>query len=162
MATGAEQTRTVAAIYLFAATGTSACHDVVKSGYQFHQPYLEPFWSIKYPAHGDALMYYTTLPESDPAIVNNLVGNRISAVNASECYRNNDLYRGYMPTWAYWWGSNSVKSNVGIMNYDFINYDIDPANHEQYRNHALGILHFFPWDQSVWPGFPQQYVSCRC
>ncbi len=139
-----EQMKVVSAIYLFAATGNETFHQVVKDGYNTLQPFVEPFWTLKYATHGDALMYYIQLEDADVDIVNTIVTKRINEGNSSEFYfNNNDLYRGYMPTWAYWWGSNSGKANVGIMNYDYINYALDSDNHKRYRDHALGILHFF-------------------
>ena len=101
-------------------------------------PYVENFWSLKSPEDGDVLMYYTKLEGAAADVVNAINNKRISEGNSSEFYKNtNDLYNGYMPAWAYWWGSNATKANVGNMNYDFINYDIDKNNHS--RQLASGI-----------------------
>jgi hypothetical protein len=139
-----QQMKVVAAIYLFALTRDETYNTVVKEGYNTLQPYLEPFWSLKYATHGDALMYYTQIPGADATVVQNILTKRTNEGRTSEFYfNNNDLYNGYMPAWAYWWGSNGNKANVGIMNYDYLRYGIDPANHNRYKDHALGILHYY-------------------
>jgi hypothetical protein len=43
----------------------------------------------------------------------------------------------------YHWGSNSVRAAVSGITYDMVNYNLDVANHANYKKHAEEIIHYF-------------------
>ncbi|NJK85856.1 MAG: carbohydrate-binding protein [Bacteroidales bacterium] len=137
-----DEAMVVAAVYLYALTGKAEYNESVINNYDITQPYDEVYWSMKSGEQGEALMYYVGLSNTDPEVKSNILNKRIDQGSSVEIYFNDDLYLSYMPSWAYWWGSNSTKNRIGISNYDYINYKIDSANHDRYFNHALGIVHY--------------------
>ena len=139
-----QQTAVTAAIYLFAATGDLSFDDFVKSEYKTVEQL--GWWGPYRVEKADALLYYTTLPNGNPTVQNDIRTKLINqARSLGDFYgfnANQDLYRAHMPDAQYHWGSNATKSNVGINNYNLITYGLDTGNHRSYLTKAAAVLHY--------------------
>lgn len=132
------QSEVVAAVYLWALTGSNEYRESVRRGYASTNPFLLNGFNMYAPHQGDALLYYRGLRGADASVVS-AIDRRISElVEQSPLYGvdpNADLYRAYMPDETYHWGSNRVKANIG-----FSNVALQPDGG---RDRALAHLHYF-------------------
>lgn len=139
-----QQMAVTAAVYLFAATGDLRFGDFVKSEYKKVE--LLGWWGPYNIEKGDALLFYTTLPNGDPTVQNDIRAKFTNqARSLGDFYgfnANQDLYCANMPDAQYHWGSNRVKSNVGNINYNLITYGLDAGNHRSYLTKAAAVLHY--------------------
>ncbi len=136
----------VAAIYLLAETGASEYAQFVKAHYRRLKPYHDSGWSRYDPHMGEALLYYTRLPQADADLRRTILDDKLNdARNSSGIYGDSgdDLYRNHLHAEQYHWGSNSIRARYGNTNADMLRNDLDPARAGQYRNRALGTLHYF-------------------
>lgn len=74
----------VAAIYLFALTGEAVYNDYVREHYLRTRPFIGDRFSAYVPHHGDALMFYTTLPNSHPEVKAAVIEKKLSKRNKAE------------------------------------------------------------------------------
>ncbi|TDU28645.1 cellulase-like Ig domain-containing protein [Panacagrimonas perspica] len=135
-----------ASIYLFAVTGEQRFHDYLKANYRKLQPYKDVGWSRYHPQMGEALLYYTRLPNADSELRATVLADKRSDVKGGhEVYGSSgeDLYRNPLGAQQYHWGSNSVRASYGSTNLDAIDYRSDPDNDAAYRLRALDTLHYF-------------------
>lgn len=136
----------VAAIYLYGLTGQPAYGDYVKQHYKETKPYRDVGWTRYSPYEGEALLFYTTLPDADDTLKNAILGDKRRDVAAGhQIYGFNpadDLYRAFLHDPQYHWGSNQPRANYGNSNLDAVTYGLasDPA---PYRIRAAEILHWF-------------------
>jgi hypothetical protein len=138
----------VAAIYIFAITGDSAYQRYLRDHFHDMKPYHDVGWSRYHPEEGEALLFYTTLPNADSELKRTIAGDKLKDVQqASHTYgfkAEDDLYRSYMPDAQYHWGSNNPRAAYGNTNVDVFTYGIvrgdDAAT---YRTRALEVLHYF-------------------
>jgi endoglucanase len=138
------QEAVVAAIYLFAITGDAAYDDYVAANYQLLHPYQDVGW-IRYEAEqGEALLFYTTLPNANAALVMTILANKLSdTLDGEYLYGfnpNDDLYRNNFVD--YYWGSNEIRSNYGNSNEEVLKYGIAVADATPYQTRALETLHY--------------------
>src|SRR5581483_7203376 len=137
----------VAAIYLFAATGESAYDQYLREHYHDLQPYHDFGWSRYKPEQGEALLFYTTLPQADPVLRRTILADKLNDVRtANQVYGfrpEDDLYRAYLHEGQYHWGSNNPRAAYGNTNMDVATYGLDPDNASRYTTRALEILHYF-------------------
>lgn len=129
----------VAAVYLGALTGRERYDKVIIDRYDSTSPYLHDGFNTYSPHHGDALLFYASLPSSDTRTSQAIENRIVELRTTSPLYGRNtdaDLYRSYMPDSTYHWGSNRVKANVGYSNLALNNV---PNGLER----ALGHLHYF-------------------
>ncbi|GAC1630572.1 MAG: hypothetical protein NVS9B10_23130 [Nevskia sp.] len=135
-----------AAIYLFALTGEAAYGDYLKQHYRSLQPYRDIGWSRYVPFEGEALLFYTGLPDADEKLRATILadkrrdadaGNQIYGFNPSD-----DLYRAFLHDPQYHWGSNQPRANYGNSNLDLLTYGLAQAP-APYRTRAAEILHWF-------------------
>lgn len=135
-----------AAVYLFAITGDTRYADYVDQNLSLAQPYKDGSWSRYNPWQGDALIFYSQLPNVDSALKDKILTSlEKQSVNNSEAYGNDDNldpFRSYMPDEQYHWGSNMVKANYGSMNYDLVLLGMNVAEWFDYTDRALGALHY--------------------
>ncbi len=139
-----EQMAVTAAVYLFALTDDAIYNDYVKAEYKKVENLN--WWGPYRMARGDALLYYTRLANATPSIKQDIINKKISNATSQRDFYGlnaNDLYRAQMPDAQYHWGSNSVKGNVGNLNYDMITFNLDPVNHSSYQEKAASMLHYF-------------------
>jgi len=95
----------------------------------------------------DALLRYTLLPQAIPAIGSSIKGSATTAVRNNYNYffgfNTRDLYRAYVPSWCYHWGSNVPISTMAILNRVMAAYKLQPADSASYIRKAAEQLHFF-------------------
>jgi hypothetical protein len=139
------QMAVTAAVYLFAATGEQEYDDYVKTNYKKVETLN--WWGPYRSSEGDALLYYSQLVNSNRSVSTDIINKKISNARAlGDFYKQSearDLYRANMPNDQYHWGSNSVKANVGNINYDMVYYGLDSGAEDAYLDKALGCLHYF-------------------
>ncbi len=133
-----------AAIYLFALTGKAKYKDFIKANYQQARPWKATDWGIYRPSQSAALLFYTTLPDADPIVKNDILNKKTSAqksqgstyevLEAENLYRAKTLYAN--------WGSNSLMSRQANDNMDFLSYNIMPSDHGRFKEKAQGILNY--------------------
>jgi len=137
----------VAAVYLYAITDASGYDDYLKAHYRETQPYHDMGWSRYNPEQGEALLFYTTLPNADPAVRTAILADkRNEARSDDQVYGfrpQDDLYRAFLHDPQYHWGSNNPRAAYGNSNIDVLTYHIDPDNADSYRTRALDTLHYF-------------------
>lgn len=144
-----ETTSVVAAIYLYALTGQSSYHEVIKAKYQQLRPYTDIGFT-RYNAHeGEALLFYTTLSHADAAVKSDILNKKLTDVtndSSSAIYgfrSTSDLYRNHLHDEQYHWGSNGVRAAYGTSNMDVMTYGIPGGDTSSYRLRALETLHYF-------------------
>ncbi len=133
------------AIYLFEATGKAAYKEFVEQNYTTVRPYSESYWSPYRMATSYALLYYSQLPGVSASVSQNILAqksNSNSVFSVDQYQSEADLYRAFMEDWAYHWGSNSVRSNVGNINLDFNTFGLNPSNESLYTEVAEQHLHW--------------------
>lgn len=136
-----------AAVYLYAATGDVSYQDYLKLHYREMRPYRDVGWSRYNADQGEALLFYTTLPNADRALKAAIrADKRKDAEAGNQIYRFNpqdDLYRAFLHDAQYHWGSNNPRANYGNTNLDVVRYKIAVEDPEAYRVRALELLHYF-------------------
>lgn len=137
----------VAAIYLFALTGSSSYHDYIKANYRLLRPYSDMGWSRYVPEQGEALLFYTTLSGADPTLKAQVLADKAADVKAgNKIYgfvANDDLYRAYLHDAQYHWGSHNPRASYGNTNVDVLTYSIAVDNTASHSQRAQEILHYF-------------------
>ena len=137
----------VAAIYLFALTGEAVYNDYVKEHYVRTKPFIGGRFSAYTPYHGDALMFYTTLPNSHPDVKAAVIKKKTAEAKQNRKFYGfhpeQDLYRSYLTDKTYHWGSNRIRANRGSSNYDVVVYNLLPGREQNYTDVALNTLHYF-------------------
>jgi endoglucanase len=140
----------VAAIYLFAVTGDAKFNGYVQSHYRDLWPYHanEFGWSRYKPEQGEALLFYTRLQSvADSPLSRSIKADKLHDVRTGKQvygFRpDDDLYRAFMHTAQYHWGSNNPRAGYGNTNMDVITYGIDPPGNAGYSTRAVEVLHYF-------------------
>lgn len=137
----------VAAVYLYALTADSQFQDYLKAHYRDTRSYRDMGWSRYNAQQGEALLYYTTLPNADAATKATILADKaadVSAGNQIYGFRpEDDLYRAFLHDAQYHWGSNGPRANYGNTNLDIGTYHIQSSAQLDYRTRALEILHYF-------------------
>lgn len=137
----------VAAIYLFAQLGDAEYDDYVVANLNDATPITDTYWDAYQMPLQDALMHYTTLPSANTATKNTIINSITTTVNNNwngfYGFNEDDLYRAFMPDWAYHWGSSSPKAAFANLNLLLNRYDINPGNADDYRLKAKEQLHYF-------------------
>ncbi len=137
----------VAAIYQFAVTGEAAYDRYVQAHFRDLQPYHDFGWSRYKPEQGEALLFYTTLPQADPVLRRTILADKLNDIHTSnQVYGfrpEDDLYRAFLHEAQYHWGSNNPRAAYGNTNMDVVTYSLDPANTSTYTTRALDVLHYF-------------------
>jgi endoglucanase len=139
-----QQMAVTAAVYLFALTDDEKYNTHVIMNYKNIENL--GWWGPYRMARGDALLYYTRLSKANAAVKQDILNNKLNNANSlTDFYKQSDtrdLYRADMPDAQYHWGSNSVKANVGLINYDMITYNLDSGNKVSYLDKALSCVHY--------------------
>lgn len=130
-----------ASMWLFASTGDEKYHTYFKDNYNVHN-----WWAGPYNLYSSqALLYYTTLTNADASTASDIIQDMRSASNGYYLFGfdpDSHLYRSFMPKPQWHWGSNSVQATMGVMNYQFAQYNVDETNRESYLTKALGSLNY--------------------
>ena len=135
-----------AAAYLYEATGLATYKTDFDNMYTTAQPYANWWWGPYYTAVQRALLRYASLPGATASVANNIrsmKSNQNGVLSITSYTAETDLYRAYMPDDQYHWGSNEVKGYAGIHNFDFVNFSLNTASHDLYREVAESYLHWY-------------------
>ncbi len=139
----------IAAVNLYNATGDIQYRDFVDANYQ--QAHLIE-WGYAYPFEHtlqNALLFYTSIATATPVVADDIkqiytnsvvTGNEDNLVAFTDHV---DAYRAFMRAENYTWGSNTTKSRQGILFQNMLQYNMDPANQQNYEEAALGFVHYF-------------------
>jgi hypothetical protein len=142
-----EQSSLVSAVYLFALTGETTYADAIAKSYGATRPMQEDRWSSYDPEQGEALLFYTTLPNAASNIKGAILERKGSQGRSLDIYAKGldaDLYRAYMRDDSYHWGHNMVVANVGNTNYDMVQFGLVKAGDATpFVERAAGLLHSF-------------------
>ena len=137
----------VAAIYLYAITGAAVYNDYVKLHYKALKPYHDIGWSRYQSEQGEALLFYTTLPNADPGLRAAVLSDKLLDVKSgNQIYgfrAEDDLYGAFLHDPQYHWGSNNPRAQYGNTNMDVVTYKLDKEDDANYEARALGMLHYF-------------------
>lgn len=144
------QTAVVAAIYLYEAfygsSDAAQYKTFVENNYLNINP-MANYWWGPYDVHVEnALLHYTTLPGIDQTVANNIRDrktNSSTGMGIDEYNNQTDLYLSYMPDDQYHWGSSQVKATLGINMLNYIYYNLDTPNNDDYYKTAESYLHWF-------------------
>ncbi len=134
-----------AACYLFAATSgekfRNYFHEHFRENNLFTKNMISPFEADDL----DILLFYTSLPGSDPEISSVILNQYASCMlgNADQ-YKAisgmKDPYMAYIRD--YTWGSNATKSSQGNLYFNLISYYPDSANKQRYADIARQYIHY--------------------
>lgn len=131
-----------AAIYLFAATGSSTYRTYVDgkatNATSWVSPWNEPELS--------AWLYYASLPDSTTSIAATIRSQYQSALNSNDNLKavrdGEDPYGVHLKAEEFTWGSNRTVSRKGQTFHNLIDYQIGNPDAAEIRNAALGSLHY--------------------
>jgi hypothetical protein len=142
-----EAERVVAAIYLYALTGTASYDTDAQAGYTQLRPYTGGDWSRYEPEQGESSLFYTTLAGANTTMRSAILNKKKSEADSYDAlYRlavNEDLYRSYMPDANYTWGSHMTRANTGNTNFEVLAYGIAAsAGTAPFLAAAEGALHY--------------------
>jgi hypothetical protein len=95
---------------------------------------------MRYDTH--AALTYVSTPGATAAVVANMkenIGNQVDYIFDSD-----DLYRNGMPSWSYYWGSNSIRAGYGVFLLQAARLG-ETGSHTEAAcvEHAESFLHFF-------------------
>ena len=139
--------RVTAASFLYVLTGTTAYKTYFDANYTnvdlIPWGWVSPFE----PAYNDGLLYYSKGAAPTAAIVTNINNKYKGSMSGSAEYlpaftSYADPYMANLVSTNYTWGSNYTKSKVGYYFTTMISYNLDAANNTNYRNAALGYVHY--------------------
>ncbi len=142
---GQLESAVVAAVYLYDATGNSIYKNFVESTLSQVEPISNTWWGPYKWAVECALLRFSTMPNVTTTVANqirNQKGNMNYAFSLDSYDAQTDLYRAQMDDWAHHWGSNLVRSNCGSLNMDFVEFNINFDEADQYRETAEQYLHW--------------------
>ncbi|RYD94570.1 MAG: hypothetical protein EOP50_09300 [Sphingobacteriales bacterium] len=140
-----------AAVYLYEATGNAVYKAYIDTHYNGTYPFVAGYWGPYYPVVHKALLRYASLPSSGPgpfataSVASAIRSNKSGQDGALSIYAYNsgtDLYRSYMPTTDYAWGSNRTKCYAALNNYDSYYFNVNPASAAAYKETAEAYLHY--------------------
>ena len=139
---GRKTKKTTAAIYLFAATGSSTYRDHVDANANNATNWVDVWGEPEL----SAWLYYASLPDATSSVANTLKSQYQAALNANHNWpavRNGeDPYRAYIGTSNFTWGSNRTISRKGQTFYNLIDYNFSSVDTTEVRNAAVGYLNY--------------------
>ncbi|GAB1452921.1 hypothetical protein MASR2M47_29770 [Draconibacterium sp.] len=134
-----------AAIYLFALTSDEKYNTFVKNNFTQTRPWKAGDWSVYRTNQGEAIMFYTSLPNADAATKNAIIAKKLSAdkstgsdyelIESDNLYRAKSMYSN--------WGSNSLLAAQGNDIMDFINFELKPEKQKTYEERAQSMINYF-------------------
>lgn len=141
------QAAVTAAIHLLNMTHDSIYDHFISSYYHEVPPISNDYWDGYTMPLNDALVDYALLATAQPSVASDIQQSLINAVNHNWNgffgFNPADLYRGYMPDWAYHWGSNQIKANFGNLNALVERTDWLPTLNGSLNQYYHEILHYF-------------------
>ncbi len=137
-----EQMETASAIYLWSATSKPEYARHISEHFRQMRPFLDERWSMYDAAQGDALWGYAKHEHADPE-VKSAIESRLQMLSARSPFAfrpEDDLYRAFLPTDSFHWGSNMVRANLANASLALA-ASSKPELGPQER--SAGLLHFF-------------------
>ena len=134
-----------AAVYLSALTNDSVYTDFISNNLGNTESFNEDSWSKYLSDQGEALLFYTKLPNADAGILNRIKARFSLTVNNPIAYGmyDGDPYRSYMTESDYVWGSNKIKAEGGNENYDAFLYSSETSSKKlSFLDRSLSQLHY--------------------
>ncbi|MFZ9661646.1 MAG: glycoside hydrolase family 9 protein, partial [Chitinophagaceae bacterium] len=135
----------VAAVYLYEVTGKVEYRTFAESNYTKVNPYKINWWGPYWMPQQMALLRLTSLPNVSTTVVNN-IRNQKANMNYLYSYptydAGTDLYRSYIADDAYHWGHNQARTSAGLLNMDFVTFNINTSSQSRYREVAEQYLHW--------------------
>ncbi len=136
-----------AAIYLYELTEDAEYLAYAQAHYQETEPVGNNFWGPYKASLIDALLQLTTLPNVPSSMADNIRNSFQTAAqnnwNGFFGFNPSDLYRSFMPSWSYHWGSNSIQASYANLNYQLVKYGLDDGVPESFQENMAGHLHYF-------------------
>ena len=136
----------IAAVYLYGLTQEARFKSHVEANYTAAHSLQWTYWFAYESTYQDALLYYTTLPNVSANVVTAIRTSKQNAIGGGEFMTavNNqtDAYRAYLKNDDYIWGSNQVKSQIGMVFYNQSIYEIDMNNTTSYKTAGDGFVHY--------------------
>lgn len=138
---------TLAALYLYAATGSS----LYKDFFEFRYSDLHPIdWSYWFPWEGviqDGILFYLELPDATPSLVEDIRGSFMESMEQNNpalltAYMDDSCaYLSYLPD--YGWASNRLKLHTARLFAQALQYGMDTVQYaEEYRSAMEHYLHY--------------------
>ena len=143
---GQFEMQVMSGVYLFATTGKVKYKNFVDQNYQ-QLKVIDQYWWGPYNVEiGESLLFYSSLPNATPAIAADIRQAKKDR-NYTDFYKfsagvDKDPYRSYVDYFMYHWGSFMPRCNVGNINYEFLTYNIDETNFEDYSQKAEETMHY--------------------
>lgn len=135
----------VASVYLYELTGKAEYKTFAESNYNKVNPYKINWWGPYWMPQQLALLRLISLPNVSTTVANN-IRNQKANMNYLYSYptydAGTDLYRAHMNDDAYHWGHNQARTSAGLMNMDFVTFNINSASAGRYREVAEQYVHW--------------------
>lgn len=136
----------IGAIYLYELTGDNQYNNYL-SAHIMDAPVISGTWWGPYTnSLNEALLRYTTYHNASSSLKQMITGRPGNHVNQDwdgfYGFNDADLYRAFVPTWAYHWGSNNVKAQFANLNQIMVRYGI-AVQPDDLKRKAAEQLHYF-------------------
>jgi endoglucanase len=135
-----------AAAYLYEATGELEYKTFFENNYTNAQCYSGWYWGPYDNSVQQAMLRYARLPGANSTVSANIINRKSlnkSVLSITDYSNKTDLYRAHMPDNEYGWGSSEFKANGAIHNYDNVTFNVDPTNHDLYKETGESYLHWY-------------------
>ena len=143
---GRQMYKLCAAIYLFGATQESRFLTYAENNYTQAHSLQWTYWFPYEATYQDALLYFTSLPGVTASVASVIRTNKQNAIGGGEfltAFNNEtDAYRAYLKSDDYVWGSNQVKSQMGMVFYSQLIYGLDTQKSATYKTAGDGFVHY--------------------
>lgn len=137
----------IAASYLFDSTGDSNYSDYVVAHTPQSEPIQNTFWGAYKTGLHDALLLYAANPNGNVTtknlIINSLTEAAQNNYNGYFGTTDADLYRAFIPSFSYHWGSNNPKAGYATVNKQCIDANVFPANNDAFNKYIDEDIHYF-------------------
>lgn len=134
------------AVHLFALTGDDKFHKIIKDRAPISRQLGEGIWAPYEAGAGEALIDYAHMEKADPALKDRIrVQLAKSAANDSWAPpADADLYRAWMNSGSYHWGSSQPRASYGfVAGFAARSADLPDAEKQRLTTRAADMLHSF-------------------
>lgn len=144
-----EGTAVVAAIYLYALTLDNQFQNFIINQYQKTHPFTNTWdWGRYETYQGNALIFYTQLPQANSLVKNAILNRKKTLINntSNKIYSsqvNDHLYQAFIHDEQYHWGSNKIRANYANNALDALRIPNTTVNSNSIKERALGMLHYY-------------------
>jgi len=132
------------AVYLYQLTKDEQFRTWFDTHYQASHLVASNYAAPWEPSTQLAMLYYTSLESATPEVKSAIFKAYSAGMNSNDNFKahagNVDPYLAYIKD--YTWGSNSVKSNQGLLFYDMMQFKVDPSKDVDARKAAERYVHY--------------------